>query len=221
MITVMNNHGAGGTHPTDTLSLPGPSPVSGPPVPFFVFDVETHGGIKSRVRDEFIRTSQFVCAASYDSETNWVYHYGPTQLELLVQHLEEAAVVVSFNGKGYDIPVIENLIGRPLVLKQHIDLFEMIVAVTGDLKGYGLEAVAKTTLGRGKLGKGVWASELYERALKGGEDGAAALFELVGYCGGDVRLTRDLLLFVREYSYILSPKGIVNLILPDVIKRLA
>lgn len=213
---------AGGLTPTAVpSSLDTPSKGECPPVHYVVFDIETHGGQKGPNRDHFVRTSKHVCTSTYDSETNWVYNYGPDQVGLLVDLLESAPVVVSFNGKGYDVPVLENLLGRKLALRQHVDLFEMIVQSTGELRGYGLESVCQRTLGRGKMGKGVMAAKLYEAGLRGGDEGVAATFELIGYCGGDVRLTRDLLQFIRTNRFICGPHGLVNLTLPDVLTRLA
>jgi len=184
-------------------------------------DIETFGGVKSRDRSEFVRTSQFICACTYDSETDWTYHYGPEDLDRLVAHLEAAECVVSFNGKGYDMPVLEHLIGRKLALKRHFDLFEMLVNVTGELRGYGLGNVSQLSLGYGKIGKGVLAAGLYEKALTGGPDGVAALFELIVYCAHDVRLTRQLLRFAQRHKFLIGPNGPVNLLLPDTFVRLA
>lgn len=213
--------GSGASHPATVLSLPDDPSNVGAPVRYLVMDIETHKGEKSRDRDKFVKTSQFVCASVYDSETDWTYHYGPDQLDRLVTHLEEADVVVSFNGNGYDMPVIENLIGRKLQMKRHFDLFEMLVNVTGELRGYSLGNVSRLSLGYGKIGTGKMAAELYERALAGGDDGVAALFELITYCSHDVRLTRNLLRFAQAHKFLIGPSGPVNLILPDLFLRLA
>src|SRR5690242_13278313 len=112
----------GGDAPASVQAHPDQPSTSGIPNPirYAIVDIETYDGVKSRDRDKFITTSKFLCAAVYDSETNWVYVYSPDTLDRLIAHLESVPVVVTFNGKGYDIPVLEAVIGRKLEIKVHV-----------------------------------------------------------------------------------------------------
>jgi len=105
--------------------------------------------------------------------------------------LEQANRVVSWNGRRFDVPIIntcmmsQNLVhGIPmkeLELKEHYDLMQMLRKVTG--KNWKLDDVAQATLGRGKTEDPTMAPEMARK----GEFG-----RLFSYCLGDVELLRDI-----------------------------
>lgn len=220
----VNIRTGGASGPTSDLPTPVHLPVSlaGGSIHYAVVDIETFDGVKTRGdRDKFIKTSKFLCASVYDSETSWTYNYGPETFDRLISHLESVDIVITFNGKGYDIPVLENVLGRKLGIKCHMDLFEMIVQVTQELRGYGLDNVSKKTLGYGKIGIGTHAAELRAKAELGGPEAVDAVIELLTYCAHDVRLTRELLKFAQTYKFLIGPGGPVHLMLPSFFERLA
>lgn len=103
-----------------------------------------------------------------------VFIYDDYSVEALAERLEAADQVVTFNGTHFDIPIVEALLGRPLDLKDHVDLKPIL--------GGSLNKNAWKLLGRGKSGKGEDAPAL----LRDGHLG-----ELFNYCLDDVYLTRD------------------------------
>jgi len=170
-----------------------------------VFDLETRklaSELDPHGWDKLKRGEGGVSAlAIYDSEDKWVHLYDDTEIESVVAHLELADIVVGWNSKEFDVPVVEGLASRRLNLQKHIDLFVCTrVAITarglphrrGD---YTLGSVSERTLGRNKLEKGEHAPVLAN------EGKWARLFR---YCMDDVRLTRDL------YKHILAEGGIIS-----------
>lgn len=115
-------------------------------------------------------------------------------------HLNEAEAVVSFNGLGFDFPLVSALGGRPLRPGAHLDLLELIRTRASERKGWSLDAVCKRTLGRGKLDgmTGALAPMLARQGRYG---------ELFDYCLADVYLTRDLFVHIRDMGYVVDPGG--------------
>lgn len=131
------------------------------------------------------------------------HHIETGSLDAAVAHLERATLVLGYNSKGFDVPVLEGLIGRRLALREHIDLLELIWAsarihVGGRLRGNKLGHVAKRTLGRDKLEDGSTAPELADR---GEWD------RLFAYCADDADLTRELFLYALEHGGVIDVNG--------------
>lgn len=104
--------------------------------------------------------------------------------EALAAYLESADTVVTWNGFRFDLRVIEGLLGRALLLREHIDL-------KLERRAKGLDDEAQKILGRGKTGHGEDAPSL-------ATEGRWA--ELIQYCIDDVELTRDIYYATLEDS---------------------
>ena len=130
------------------------------------------------------------------------YIYDDNTLEDAASTLENADVVLSFNGVTFDVPLIEGHYSRKLKLKCHLDLYQAIkeaVALQGGpRKGYTLEECARRTLGRGKSGVGSNAPTLSEQGRHA---------ELFQYCLDDVLLTRDLFKFAQTEGGVIGING--------------
>lgn len=153
----------------------------------------------------------------YDFTEQWLFMYDEHSIREVAIHLEKADVVVGFRSEGFDVPVVEGLLGRKLRLREHLDLYTLIartnaacgrVGTTGDCT---LNAICRRTLGRGKSGSGAHAPDLYSQRRFG---------ELFNYCGQDVRLTRDLFLHIAEHGGVQNFTGsFLHLDLPAQVKR--
>jgi hypothetical protein len=161
-----------------------------------VFDLETRVGPESldmdrnRGWDKLRKGEGGISAlAIYDSEQDWTYVYDDHDILDVAAHLESADVVVGYSSERFDLCVIEGILRRKLVLKRHIDLYELVKAgLARDHipQGKGentLGAVGTRTIGRGKIDKG----EYVESLVKLGKWG-----RVFRYCIDDVHLTWDL-----------------------------
>lgn len=210
--------GVDGSSESNVQALP--SPVA---VPFRIFDIEiarsvedTPGGWGAAREGK----CGFGCACVYDSESNHTWVYGPQDQEMLAQDLEQG-LVISFNGCGFDVPAIEGGIGRKLNIATHFDLLDSCMqANNGQRKGLKLEQIAQRTLGRGKSGDGAQAPIMFQRGLKGTENGVQDIVKLLRYCAMDVIIVRDLLSFVREHGFVVGPNGPLHLTLPPYFGQL-
>jgi DEAD/DEAH box helicase domain-containing protein len=170
-----------------------------------VFDIETRKlatELDPHGWDKLKRGEGGISAlAIYDSDEQWTYLYDDSEIDAIATHLESADVVVGWNSKEFDVPIVEGLAKRRLALKHHVDL--LVCAKTSIAErglphrrgDYTLGSVSERTLGRKKLEKGEHAPVLAN------EGKWARLFR---YCMDDVRLTRDL------YNHILSEGGIIS-----------
>ncbi len=97
------------------------------------------------------------------------------------------STVVTFNGKGFDGPLIEETWGIKLDIPElgtaHVDLLELVRDGLGHRAK--LESLLVSNGLPGKTGKGVLAPELWHQRRIG---------ELIDYCMGDVHRTAMLLL---------------------------
>lgn len=215
-----------GLQPTDARSSLSDLPtVDAPPIHYAAFDIETRLGadeVKGGWDGMRLGLGDFACGAIYDSEQDWTFLYGPEDLDAFAAHLESAATLVSYNGIGFDVPAIEGTLRRPLKLEpaNHLDLLAVLVQAAGNRKGLTLENVSRHTLGRGKIGHGAHAPQLYREALQGGIAGLTTTTRLLTYCAHDVRLTRDLLRFLSRNQMLLGPNGPIYPTLPNWFVRL-
>jgi len=135
------------------------------------------------------------------SDGDIVAHHIPVgTLKECIAHLESANIVVGYNSKGFDVPVLEGLIGRRLALREHVDLLDLIWAsarihVGGRLRGNKLGHVAKRTIGRDKIEDGAMAPQL---AREGEWD------RLFAYCADDTDITREL------FEYVIRTGGVID-----------
>lgn len=107
----------------------------------------------------------------------------------LADYLEEADLVVTFNGKHFDLPIVSAIAGRDLHLKRHYDIREEIVKQVGQFtRGYNLAALGERVLGRSKsrssahLGQLVVEgrfAELFQHALEDVELTEALLWVII------------------------------------------
>jgi DEAD/DEAH box helicase domain-containing protein len=167
------------------------------------FDLEIRRTVESCGGwEEVKKTGGVSMLCIWDSMAERPYFYDDSSLSDAFEHLERAKVVVSFNGEWFDIPLLQNHLGRHARLVEHIDVFSLVrrelETSRKSWKGHGLDALCRNTLGTGKTGSG-------ERAPHLAAEGKWA--ELVNYCLSDVLLTRDLCNFIRKEGYVIDKDG--------------
>ena len=189
--------------PPETVPAGYPRPPHDADFRVVYFDLEIRNSIESCGGWEGAISQGGVSALClWDSIDENAVFYDDHCLDTAALHLEDADVVVSFNGKAFDVPLIERHLRRTLHLKEHIDVFELakkgLERYGKPWKGNGLDALSSKTVHRGKNGVGSHAPQLVA-------EGHWA--ELFTYCLRDVVLTRDLLTFARRNGYIFDKDG--------------
>lgn len=108
--------------------------------------------------------------------------------------LEKADLLIGYNSKYFDVPVLQNYYLGNLLQLPHLDLLEEIKKSAGfRLK---LDDVAKATLQTQKSGHGLQAVEWYK---------AGEWEKIEKYCTDDVRITRDVYEFGKKHKQIFYP----------------
>lgn len=120
------------------------------------FDIETEAFSfefsRAGKREKRTYAPNPIVAIVYDEQKRRYATYFRRDFKKLCEHLEAADEVVSFNGKNFDVPVIERIEHR-LKLRLHTDLCEEAFRLAG--YGLSLDVLARENLGQGKLFKGI------------------------------------------------------------------
>ena len=150
------------------------------------FDIES-------ISDSFVRghidvnEQELTVVAIHDSDTGDYSSYLRDELHKLWPILERADMLIGFNSDTFDIPLLNRYYPGDLSHMRSLDLLSEVQKVLG--RRIRLESLAQATLGRGKSGDGMKASEWWKEGKKK---------EVADYCIEDVRLTREL------YDYALT-----------------
>jgi DEAD/DEAH box helicase domain-containing protein len=138
----------------------------------------------------------------WDSLEEKPYLYDDKTLEACAKHLESADYVIGFNSAEFDVKPIEGILDRRLVLKEHIDLLQLIWRElrrrNQRVKGNTLDEVGRRTIGVGKSGDGMHAPAL-------ANEGRFA--ELFQYCMDDVTLTHNIFKHVARHGGVIALDG--------------
>lgn len=138
------------------------------------------------------------CVCLFDTETGRYHVYDEYTIQKCIDHLNSADLIVSFNGKGFDVPALEGYTGCE-IFPDHYDILDEIWKATGKkVKGYRLGEVCLRTCGLEKTDTGEHAPVLYQQNRYG---------ELIDYCINDVHITKGLFEWILKNGYVLSPDG--------------
>lgn len=161
-----------------------------------IFDCETENAPKEpRDWKNYLWMGLSICCVwvSWQGGKEGRYRlFGKNEIERIVEVLERADQVVSFNGKHFDDPLLSAIYGQKLKLKQHIDIMQVLAEKLGHKVGQ--EQVARATLGEGKTGHGKFAPTLFKEGRWG---------ELCTYCQDDVRLLKSLYFYALEHERLI------------------
>lgn len=161
-----------------------------------VYDIETKfsfdevGG-----RDNFEALGISVLGA-FDYRTARFSTYTEDELGRFAERLQEYPLLVGFNSKKFDTPILQKHVKFDLKKLKQLDIMDELVKVLGHR--VSLESVAKATLGCGKSGDGMDALRFYREGK---------MEELKKYCLDDVRITRDIFEFGANHGELFyTPK---------------
>jgi DEAD/DEAH box helicase domain-containing protein len=146
-----------------------------------VLDLETQKSFKEVGGKANLARLKVSVAGVYDFLTDEYRTYEEKDLMALDKRLQDMPLLVGFNIRGFDLPVLAPYIFRPIEDLAVIDLLDDIEKARGHR--VSLESVAAPTLKQHKSGHGAEAINLFREGR---------LAELKQYCLDDVRLTREI-----------------------------
>jgi len=126
-----------------------------------------------------------------------IYRYGTdayeayleSELSALTPLLQQAELLIGFNIKRFDLPVLVPYLPFSISTLPVLDLLDDVVKALGHR--VSLDSLAQATLGRGKSGSGLDALRWFKEGK----------FELITrYCLDDVRLTKDLYEYGKQHG---------------------
>ncbi len=150
------------------------------------FDIETRnifqdvGSTESTALDISV-----VCI--HDSKTDKYTSYLQEDLPKLWPIIEQADMLITFNGNHFDIPLLNKYYSGDLTKIKSLDLMVEIKNSLG--RRIKLDTIAEATLGTKKIGHGLQAVEWWR---------TGEIDKIIKYCIEDVKITRQL------YDYALT-----------------
>lgn len=153
-----------------------------------VFDIESISSSGSNIRGRVdVNDQELTVVAIYDSATDTYTSYSQPELPSLWPILERTDLLIGFNSDTFDIPLLNRYYPGDLSHIHSLDLLSEVYQVLG--RRIRLQSLAEATLGHGKKGDGLKASEWWRQGKH----------DLVReYCIEDVRLTKELYEYARE-----------------------
>jgi DEAD/DEAH box helicase domain-containing protein len=107
----------------------------------------------------------------------------------------QAHRIIGFNSLGFDIPALKPLAPSDFAKLPHFDILD-VIRRQNDGRGAGLNAIAKDTLGVGKVDDPANAIKYWRT------HDPESLALLKKYCEADVALTRDIYDFGLKHNYL-------------------
>lgn len=150
------------------------------------FDVETRN-IFSEVNSTDSTALDISVVCIHDSLTDEYTSYLQEDFPKLWPILEQADMLITFNGDHFDIPLLNKYYSGDLTKIKSLDLLVEIRNVLG--RRIKLDSIAQATLGAKKSGHGLEAVEWW----KSGE-----IDKIIKYCIEDVKITKQV------YDYALA-----------------
>ena len=141
------------------------------------FDIESISD--SLVRGHVdVNEQELTVVGIHDSETGEYSSYLKEELHKLWPILERADVLIGFNSNTFDIPLLNRYYPGDLSHIRSLDLLAEVAQVLG--RRVRLQSLAEATLGKGKSGDGLKASEWWKEGK---------IDKVRAYCIEDVRIT--------------------------------
>jgi hypothetical protein len=154
------------------------------------FDIESISD--SVVRGHIdVNEQELVVVAIHDSDTNEYSSFFREELHKLWPIMERADMFIGFNSDVFDIPLLNRYYPGDLSHIRSLDLLSEVQKVLG--RRIRLQALAEATLGRGKKGDGLSASDWWREGKRD---------KVAQYCIEDVRLTRELYDYALEHGVL-------------------
>ena len=145
-----------------------------------VLDLETQKSF-SEVGKAKLQKLKISVLGLFDYLTGRYQAYEEKELMAVDKRLQDVSLLVGFNIRRFDLPVLEPYLFTPISALPLLDLLEEVEKARGHRAS--LESIAVPTLGKHKSGSGRDALQLFRENR---------LDELKRYCLDDVRLTKEI-----------------------------
>lgn len=132
----------------------------------------------------------------HDDETDEMTHYFKEDFHKLWPLIEQADMLISYNGDHFDIPLLNKYYASDLAQIKSLDLLVEIKKTLG--RRIKLDDVASATLGQKKSADGL-QSIVWWRQGK--------IDEVVAYCKQDVVVTKNVYDFAMQNGFVLYEKN--------------
>jgi DEAD/DEAH box helicase domain-containing protein len=161
-----------------------------------VFDLETQCSFQDVGGRDNLAALKVSVLGLYSYATDAFRIYRESELAGLEPILSRASLIIGFNIRRFDYPVLAPYL--PLAFDQlpTLDLLEEVTRSLGHR--VSLDTLATATLGAGKTGDGLEAIRLFR---------AQEFQRLSDYCLADVRLTRDLYEYGAQHGELFYQKS--------------
>jgi DEAD/DEAH box helicase domain-containing protein len=154
------------------------------------FDIETKNTFEDvGSNDSAALDMSVVCI--HDSLDDQYKSFLEKDLKDLWPILEQADMLITFNGEHFDIPILNKYYSGDLSKIKHIDLLKEVRNSLG--RRLKLDTIASATLGTNKSGSGLDAIEWWNN----GE-----IEKIIKYCIDDVRITKELYDYAMENKHL-------------------
>jgi len=159
-----------------------------------VFDIETKNdfasvGGRNNIKDLLVSV---VCIYSYEQDAYSCYE--ESELPALGEMFQKSELIITFNGKNFDVPVLEKYFKFNLSKIRHYDIFEEIQERLG--RRMGLDPIAQANLGLKKSSHGLEAIKMFREGR---------IQELKDYCTQDVKVTKEIYELIKRQQFLWIP----------------
>ncbi|MEK7576189.1 MAG: ribonuclease H-like domain-containing protein [Patescibacteria group bacterium] len=158
-----------------------------------VIDIETEKDFKEVGGKQNMHLLGVTVVGAYEYSANAFIAFEKEEFPRLESMFEASSILIGFNIKHFDIPVLQPHVKFDLGRLDVLDLMDEVERGLGFR--VSLDNLSRATLGVGKTGMGLEAIDWWRDGQKD---------KVKDYCLQDVRLTRDLYEFGKEHGYVLA-----------------
>jgi hypothetical protein len=153
-----------------------------------VLDLETQKDLREVGGHQNLHLLKVSVVGIYDYSDNKYKTFEEQEIPQLEEILKKASLIIGFNHKRFDFPVLQPYLSLDLGKVPYLDIMEEFVKARAHR--IGLNNLAQATLKEGKSGNGLEALRLYR---------IGDMENLKNYCLDDVRLTKELYEYGLKY----------------------
>ncbi len=146
-----------------------------------VFDIETQNAFSDVGGRQNLAALKISVLGAYFYKTNEYQIFEENQLKEFEKTLQERPLLVGFNSRKFDCPILQQYLKINLKNVPQFDIMEELTKLLGHR--IGLDSVAQATLNRKKIGSGLDAIKYWN---------SGEIDKLKKYCLEDVRITREI-----------------------------